>query len=189
MRMRALAMLSERVASPVEIAEELGESLGTVSYHVRILRELDCIELVGTTPVRGAVEHHYRAIERPYFTDPAWSRLPGPARRSISSSTLAQIWRAVSAAIDSKTFDSRENRHLSWTNLVLDEQGWDEVAELLSDAIDQALEIQAESAGRMTGGDSAEEVPMSKLVLMHFEGSPSAKKASKRGGGRAKKRK
>jgi hypothetical protein len=36
-----------------------------VSYHVRILARLGLIELVRTTPRRGAVEHHYRSLPRP----------------------------------------------------------------------------------------------------------------------------
>jgi hypothetical protein len=47
------------VASPSELPDALGEPLGNVSYHVRILRELDCIELVRTEPRRGALEHFY----------------------------------------------------------------------------------------------------------------------------------
>ena len=61
LRVRALAILTEREASPSELAEELGEPLGNVSYHVRLLHELELIELVKTTPRRGAIEHHYRA--------------------------------------------------------------------------------------------------------------------------------
>lgn len=61
LRVRALAILTEREASPSELAEELNEPLGNVSYHVRLLHDLGLIELVGTTPRRGAIEHHYRA--------------------------------------------------------------------------------------------------------------------------------
>ena len=32
------------------------------SYHVRILRELGCVELVSTTPRRGALEHYLSLI-------------------------------------------------------------------------------------------------------------------------------
>jgi predicted transcriptional regulator len=52
-------------ASPKELAGQLGEKLGNVSYHVRILARLGLIELVRETPRRGAVEHHYRATPRP----------------------------------------------------------------------------------------------------------------------------
>jgi len=66
-RVRALEVLSERVASPSELAKELREPLGNVAYHVKILEENDAIELVRTAPVRGALEHFYRANIRPWF--------------------------------------------------------------------------------------------------------------------------
>ena len=53
-RVRALTILNERVASPNELARQLGAHLGSVSYHVRILLELGAIELVKTEPRRGA---------------------------------------------------------------------------------------------------------------------------------------
>jgi DNA-binding transcriptional ArsR family regulator len=66
-RVRALEVLNVRVASPSELAKELGEPLGNVAYHVKILEENDAIELVRTAPVRGALEHFYRAKVRPWF--------------------------------------------------------------------------------------------------------------------------
>lgn len=64
-RARVLAILDQREASPKEIADLLGEKLSNVSYHVRVLRDSGLIELVGTSPRRGALEHHYRSISRP----------------------------------------------------------------------------------------------------------------------------
>ena len=65
-RARCFMILAERTASPVEIAQEIGKDVGHVGYHVRKLQQLNLIELVDERPVRGAVEHFYRAIERPY---------------------------------------------------------------------------------------------------------------------------
>ena len=65
LRARILAHLDAGEASPKELAAALGEKLGNVSYHVRILARLGLIELVRETPRRGAVEHHYRAVPRP----------------------------------------------------------------------------------------------------------------------------
>ena len=47
------------VASPNQIATELGEPLGNVSYHIKTLLEYGWLELVKTEPRRGAVEHFY----------------------------------------------------------------------------------------------------------------------------------
>ena len=65
LRARILQRLGERVASPGDLAVELGAPLGVVSYHVRMLRDYDCVELVRTEPRRGALQHFYRATARP----------------------------------------------------------------------------------------------------------------------------
>lgn len=63
LRARALDLIAEGVSSPKAIARELGLDVRNVAYHVRVLRELDCIELVETQPRRGAVEHVYRVAD------------------------------------------------------------------------------------------------------------------------------
>src|SRR3954452_8694347 len=65
LRARILQRLGERVASPGDLAVELEAPLGVVSYHVRMLRDYDCVELVRTEPRRGALQHFYRATARP----------------------------------------------------------------------------------------------------------------------------
>jgi DNA-binding transcriptional ArsR family regulator len=65
LRVRLLARLRERIASPSELAVEVDEPIGNVSYHVRALADLGMIELVRTAPRRGALEHYYRVREEP----------------------------------------------------------------------------------------------------------------------------
>src|ERR1700760_3113915 len=60
--------LTEQTMSPKESADQLRAPLSDVSYHVRVLRELGAIELVRTEPVRGAVAHYYRSVERPQIS-------------------------------------------------------------------------------------------------------------------------
>src|SRR5215210_567303 len=109
MRTRILAIIDER--------------LPNVSYHVRALLDLGCIELVDTAQRRGAIEHYYRAIVRPFFTDRDWKRLPRPGRQAISDAALRIIWDDVSESIKAGLFESRADRHLSHSRMVLDEEG------------------------------------------------------------------
>src|SRR6266567_332970 len=83
LRGRILQRLGERVASPGDLAVELGAPLGVVSYHVRMLRDYDCVELVRTEPVRGALQHFYRATARPRLDDQQWRMLPSRLRREL----------------------------------------------------------------------------------------------------------
>jgi hypothetical protein len=52
-----------------------------VSHHTRVLRDLGCIELVRTEPRRGAVEHYYRPVLRPFLDDEQWEQLSLVKRR------------------------------------------------------------------------------------------------------------
>jgi DNA-binding transcriptional ArsR family regulator len=63
LRAEALALIGEGVNSPKLIAEKLDLDLRNVAYHVRVLRNLGCIELIETKPRRGATEHVYQLTE------------------------------------------------------------------------------------------------------------------------------
>jgi DNA-binding transcriptional ArsR family regulator len=167
MRARILVILNERVASPNEIADEIGERLPNVSYHVRALQDLECIELVDTAQRRGAIEHYYRAVVRPFFSEKDWKRLPRSGRQAISGTALEVIWEDVAAAVNGGTFDARAERYLTHSPMTLDEEGWAEMTKLLDTTFAEAERIASRSAARLrkAGDDGAP----TRLVLMHFE--------------------
>src|SRR3954465_3947179 len=84
LRARILQRLGERVARPGDLALELGAPLGVVSYHVRMLRDYECVELVRTEPRRGALQHFYRPAARPMVDED-----PGPTRPPARCSARA----------------------------------------------------------------------------------------------------
>ncbi|HSC20272.1 MAG TPA: helix-turn-helix domain-containing protein [Solirubrobacterales bacterium] len=49
-----------RAMSPNEMAFEMQEPLGNLSYHATQLAEIGFLELTATEPRRGALEHFYR---------------------------------------------------------------------------------------------------------------------------------
>jgi len=171
MRARILMILNERVASPNEIADAIGERLPNVSYHVRALLELGTIELVDTAQRRGAIEHYYRAIVRPFFSDRDWKRLPRSGRQAISDSILQIVWDDVSESIKAGTFESRTDRHLAHSRMVLDDEGWAEMAKLLNDVLSQVEKIESGSRSRLRKADNGAGIPTT-FALMHFESPP-----------------
>lgn len=67
LRVRILAALYERTASPNEISKEFKEGLSQISYHFKVLKDCKCIRMVKTEPRRGAVEHFYiTTVEEPW---------------------------------------------------------------------------------------------------------------------------
>jgi DNA-binding transcriptional ArsR family regulator len=167
MRVQILTILHKRTASPNMVAQEIGEGLSQVSYHFKVLKEFECIELVKTEPRRGAVEHFYRAIARPFLTDGDWKQLPDTVREGISAVGMQMIVHDAMDALDADTFDSREDRHLSRTPVILDERGWKDIASLLRDTVSRVLEIQGESSSRLAEGDE-QGIP-AKVEILHFE--------------------
>jgi DNA-binding transcriptional ArsR family regulator len=187
-RHRVLVALNERVASPKELAAELGEPLGNVSYHTRVLAQLGCIELVSTTQRRGALEHYYRAVMRPYFDDAAWAKIPLSTRRALFDHELQRLWTHAADAAEAGGFD-HPRAHVSWMLLDLDEQGLEDLADVLGSTVDRALEIQAESAGRrIERGDDADGGLRTELGILHFERAATKPAAGKRSARPARKR-
>jgi DNA-binding transcriptional ArsR family regulator len=155
-------------ASPSELADHCGEPLGNVSYHIKILVESDCVELVRTQPVRGAVEHFYRATARPFLDDRHWGQLPLTVRRALFGQALHDIWQDVRAASTTSGFDD-PHTHVSRSWLELDEVAWNELVDVLSSALDRGFELHAESAARAANGGADAERRRVAMGLLLFE--------------------
>jgi DNA-binding transcriptional ArsR family regulator len=167
LRVQILIILNEKVASPNMLAQQLDESLNLVAYHVRVLEKYDCIELVDTKQRRGATEHFYRATRRQLLTDDQWAQMPASLRPGMAAAVLKSIFEDIEAASKAGTLEEVDELHISRTPMVLDTQGWSDVADLLNGSLDRLLEIQAESATRL--GESKEEGTLSRVHLLHFK--------------------
>lgn len=132
LRLKLLGILSERVASPNELAEITEERLGTVSYHVRVLADNDCAILERTAQRRGAVEHFYRANLDAFMGSRAWPQLPPPLRGEITGEAWQELSDRLIAALQAKTFQRREGSGLCWLPLRVDEAGWEQVREIVA---------------------------------------------------------
>ena len=168
LRVRIVALLDERTASPVELAGWLGATLGTVAYHVRTLERMGLIELVRETRVRGAVEHHYRSKARPRVTDEAWAAAPPIAKQAAVSSSLQTIGAYARAASAAGGFD-HGNSHLTRTALHLDARGWNDLSRACARLLAQVDRIEEAAEQRMQRNPHAGETKGVALVMMLFE--------------------
>jgi DNA-binding transcriptional ArsR family regulator len=174
LRIRILAMLADRSASPVQLSAELDATLGTVAYHVRTLHNLGLVELVDTRQRRGATEHYYRAREHPRFPDDAWAGLAPVAKQRMLSAMLQEIGQYVTSSAAAGGFD-RGDAHMTRRSLRLDDRAFEELAEATRTWLGEAAKIESAAAKRLgashgnDGHDAAIDVG---LVLMLFEGRP-----------------
>lgn len=177
LRVRILSALHQGISSPNQLAQELKEPLGNVSYHVKTLLEYDCIELVKTEPRRGAVEHFYRATDRAFLSDSDWAKIPASARKGISGSIIESIGQSATAALAAGMID-RKDSHISETPLILDEEGWKELNKVLAETVKRSAAIQKEAAKRL-GKNKKTDGIQTKLAIMHFE-TPAAVEGKKK---------
>jgi len=174
LRVRLLTILTVREASPSELAKELEEELGVINYHARRLEKLGMVEIVREQPVRGSTEHFYKATARPWWTSEQWSKVDPEIKAVTTACALDWLIKDAGAALRAETFDRRDDRHLSRTPILLDEQGWTAVNVLLDDTLDSLLDQQAKAAARMA---ESNEEPIPAIVgMMSFEMPPSIKR-------------
>jgi DNA-binding transcriptional ArsR family regulator len=183
LRVRILALLQERTASPRELAEWLDATLGTVSYHVRTLHDFGLIELVKTTQVRGAIAHHYKAKIRPRVDDEAWAAATPIVKQAAVGAALQTVDDYARASAAAGGFD-RAEAQLSRTNLRLDEKGWQQAARACEKLVADLAKIEDAADKRLAkSGAGASDAA---VVLLLFEAVRLAKAESANATGRRK---
>jgi DNA-binding transcriptional ArsR family regulator len=149
LRIKILEALTERVASPIRLSDDLDAGLSHVAYHTRALDKCGCLELVDTAQRRGATEHFYKASPHSFIGDRIWRRVPRALLGGVSGATLQSFMDRAVAALEAGTIDGREDTTLYWTPVLLDQQGWDEVTATMKETINRVLAIQDQSRARL----------------------------------------
>jgi DNA-binding transcriptional ArsR family regulator len=167
LRVRVLGILDRRTATPRQIADEIEHPLPLVSYHVRQLAKLGLIKLVETRPVRGTIEHHYRAVARPEISNEIWGRVPGIVKEALVAAALGQLGEQATASAAAGGF-SRTQAHLDRTSVILDERGLDALSAELVKLLERIDRIEEASAKRLKRDGHEGEVRMT-LGLLLFD--------------------
>jgi DNA-binding transcriptional ArsR family regulator len=177
LRAALLRILVERTSSPAEMARELDEDLSNVSYHTKQLVELNCAELVSTRPVRGALEHFYRATERSLIDREDWEELDPMMAESLTHEMMQKLLDDFVTSARASIVGSDADFHLGRTPLVLDQEGLKEALEAHERAHSEIMEIAARSAERMV--ESGEEgINVSSSQLCFKMPSPKGRRSS-----------
>ena len=170
-RVRILAMLDEGPASPKQLADRLGASLGVVAYHVRTLHDLDLLKLVGTRQRRGATEHMYATVARPSFSDEAWAAMEPVAKQRLLGSMLRQIGEYANASAAAGGFD-RDDANISRLSLRLDERGWQQLAAASKKWLAEVEKIESGVQKRLKKPGDEHDLMDVGLVMLLFEALP-----------------
>jgi DNA-binding transcriptional ArsR family regulator len=173
-RVLILIVLNEGVYTPAQVAKIIEEPLRNVSNHIRELAEAGSIELTKSVPKRNSVQHYYRAVEMPYYSEEDMEAMT-PEQRDVTYGLVIQSMAAeMMAALWKGTLSSDPKTWLSWRWFNVDAQGREEIAEDLQRSWDRMWEIQAESTNRC-----AKSKEDTRSILVAHGGFERAKKAAR----------
>jgi len=153
--------------SPAEVARELEADIPTVSYHVRKLAEYDCVEEVENRPVRGVVEHFYRATDSHLIDIEEWAELveQDPEVAEVLTDEFMQtIVDDFTASRRASIVGTDEKFWICRVPHVLDEVGLDEALEAANIYEAKMAEIAARSAARLESDDPG--IPVSSSIVL-----------------------
>src|SRR6185312_145245 len=100
-----------------------------------------------------------------FFDDEQWRQMPVMLRRGIAGQIFRRIFEEAAAAGALGAFDA-PGAHVDRMVVELDDAGWQELSELLTDVLRRAQAIQERSDARRGADDHAR---TSEIALMHFE--------------------
>jgi DNA-binding transcriptional ArsR family regulator len=147
--------ITDHPISPRELADQLGQPVNDVAYHVRVLRDLGVIELAGTRPVRGATQHFYRTIRRPDLRNEEVATMTPEQATADATYSLQRELADAAAALESGKLVERPEHYLFRMPVALDEEGWQEFHAIFADAADRLYEAEARCVARR--GEKGEE--------------------------------
>jgi DNA-binding transcriptional ArsR family regulator len=178
LRRRLWDVLSERVASPAELSQQLHADLHTASYHVRVLEKHELVELVRERQVRGAVEHFYRAVDRPHLGRRETEEL-GPDEKRMNAMHICQLAVADMAfATEAETFTARDDHCVARYPVTLDAEGFRQFSEIMDRALEQMTEVERASARRQAQAPAEPTIrTVAHLMLMELPSSSPIGKA------------
>lgn len=181
LRLRVLAVLCDRVASPSDIARELNVDVKPVSYHVRVLKESGLVEQAHISPAGGNIERFYRAAAPTLFPPRTWDGLPLAVREGRSPHILQAFFEDARQSMQAGVFDS--DGALSWTPLILDQEGLGELNQMTHAFEDAVLDVQKRASARFNAKGTDLERLSTTVFLSSFQSARSPaeeKKASAR---------
>jgi hypothetical protein len=181
LRVRVLEVCNERDISPVTFVKEglfpagiefkdEQQALSSVSYAFRTLEDYGLVEVVDRLQRRGATEHIYRGTSTVFFDDDDFAALPLETREVLSRTSAQGLIARMDSAMRDGTFDRTTDRHLTWLPMLLDQDGWESVLEVMAECFFKVKDISDEARERIE--ESGEKAIPATYGMVGFESPP-----------------
>ncbi|MEA2494501.1 MAG: hypothetical protein QOJ29_2412 [Thermoleophilaceae bacterium] len=154
------------VASPADIAKQIGARVENVAYHVRRLHERGLLRLVRTEKRRGREARMYTPVTT-WISDDVWEQLPTPMKRAVTVRTLASIARDLRTQAERGGFDRRDIL-LSYQRLSVSDEEWRSLRRAVDRLHERARTLRPRDVSQAAADDDPDGLSAN-LLLMLFE--------------------
>jgi DNA-binding transcriptional ArsR family regulator len=159
-------VLTERRASARELAALLSEPRSTVGDQLRKLIAGGLVESAGAKARRGTTERFYRvAPGSRWLDDDATAKLDPGQKRRTALRVAREAAADTSLALRSDRLDHRNDWCVGSSRIVVDAQGWKELAEIHRRALEEVERVRDQSAERL-GGEAEEPLRAISWVML-----------------------
>jgi DNA-binding transcriptional ArsR family regulator len=169
LRVEILSALNDSPRTTAELAKLIHQSLSATGNHLKALLDDGAIEVAETRMARAVPQNVYRAVRLPLLTEEEMAELPFESRQEIYSLILQNSTAEAMAALAAGKISDDPKAHMMWSWHHVDARGHDEIADVLVEARERIIEIEAEAAARCAAADESTKTIM---VITHaFERS------------------
>lgn len=149
-------VLTERPASARELAALLSQPRSTVGDQLRKLIARGLVESAGEEARRGTIERFYRiASNSRWLDDDVTGKLDSRQKRRTALRVAGEAMADTSLALRSDQLDQRNDWCVASSRIIVDRQGWKELAKIHRNVAEEVERVRDESAARLD--DEAEE--------------------------------
>jgi len=150
LRVEILERIASHPSSALQIAQQCGEPLARITYHLRILQDTGCIQ-PGLSSSDDPGEPVYEVTT--LVSSSRRLGLSDSTRGYALASVLQRIVDSGVAALDAGTLGSREDNLACCESVLLDQQGWQETKAIADEANERLAAVRAASERRLAEGD------------------------------------
>lgn len=173
-RVEILCLLNEGERNRYELAELIGEEPGKIKHHLKELLDEGSIELAYSKRVgSNMIQHYYRAVEIPFYTDEEIEELRPEERQAFAGVILQAIMAESLAALWAGKMADDRRVWLSWRWFHVDARGREDIADEQARHWERVRECEAESTNRCAkSGEPTKSIIVTSLGHMRCRRAP-----------------
>jgi DNA-binding transcriptional ArsR family regulator len=176
-RVQILIVLAQGVYTAGEIADIIDEPLNRVGNHIRELVDAGSIEIADSRMRRNTVQHLYRAVIIPFFSEKEVGAMTWQERQVSAGLVIQSLMAEIMAGLwAGKLFDDPRD-WLTWDRFNLDAEGRQELYDEQEESWKRLEAIKARAANRVA--ESGEETAPFVVSVLGFERALKAPKPSR----------